>query len=1023
MKGMHKIISIICACVLFLNAFTAAAFASETGTEENPYIITTAKELQNINNNVSAHYKLGANINLADEEFTPIGNVDTGSFTGSFDGNGYTVYNLDVYSGKYAGLFGSNEGVVKNVVLENVSVYGTRYIGGVVAYNTSLGTVESCKVVSGIVETDGGVNSVSIGGVCGVNEGVLSGSFSNGADVKSSASGNAGGICGYWNTALTEELENVYNTGNITAGGSSADSYSGGLIGYVESTVNINGSYNTGNVTVTSLPSYDSSYYFGGLIGYAKSTVNINDSYNIGSVTVAVNPTNKSWCNYYCYSGGLVGYAENTTNVNNSYNIGNVTATIKSHKDNQRCYSGGLFGYAKNTTNVSNSYNTGSITTYGLTYRDSHSYSGGFVGYAGEMLANNSYNTGDITANAISQGTGDFGGGWSSYSYSGGFVGKVYYTVNVANSYNTGNINTYGDSNGDENPFSGGFAGAAYGVISNSYNTGKIAAATSMYDKPLASHSGGLMGRANCSVINSFSRYGSVIEGDFRGTDGVFLSSSDMKKQSAYIGWDFDETWGVDSRINEGYPILKTTASPLSLDVSNKPMPAGSTLQLTAYKNGVATNDVTWSANSDKASVSKTGLVTAGGVGFATVTATDREGNKANFNTYVFTKATSLSAEDRTINLSASGVKNESYFTVNGSDSDYIVSYKSSDTSVLTVDGGGYITPLKLGVATVTATTAGGASATQTVTVEGSAAKITLPSEMTVSVGETKKITAKISPDPTTSAVTWKSSDPLVAAVDNDGNVRGLKSGTTVITAEADNGVSGTCTVTVNAPITEMTFENPSLTLYLGEAYKLKLNITPANTTDTIKYSVSDSNKASVSSAGVVTISTRSSATGTVTVTATASSGQKAYCNITIKSWPDVLKTVDNTTNINRRYIVTDANLTVKIKDLVTAKTGYSIAATPAVSSGGISFFGTGSIVDVYDEYGNLAMTYTLIVKGDLNGDSVCDALDASLTEMYSVGLKTPTAAEIYAANGSASATEIDVDAYQYVVNKCLSQK
>ena len=984
MKGMHKIISIICACVLFLNAFTAAAFASETGTEENPYIITTAKELQNINNNVSAHYKLGANINLADEEFTPIGNVDTGSFTGSFDGNGYTVYNLDVYSGKYAGLFGSNEGVVKNVVLENVSVYGTRYIGGVVAYNTSLGTVESCKVVSGIVETDGGVNSVSIGGICGVNEGVLSGSFSNGADVKSSASGNAGGICGYWNTALTEELENVYNTGNITAGGSSADSYSGGLVGHTKSTVNINSSYNTGNITF--------SRYTGGLVGYAESTVNINGSYNTGNITASAD------------SGGLVGYAESTVNVNSSYNVGDIDGS----------YSGGFIGFGRyGAVAVYYSYNTGNITA--------STYSGGFVGgISGKntVAVYYSYNTGSVTASG-------------HYDVSaGGLIGYAhsYSTVTVYHSYNTGNITAQTSSSyGSVTAYSGGFIGSGSQYVTvtvgNSYNVGNVVS----YSESNYVASGGLIGDLDFAPVlninNSFSRYGSVFKKSKYGADGKLLSSADMKKQSAYIGWDFDETWGFDSRINEGYPILKTTASPLSLDVSNKPMPAGSTLQLTAYKNGVATSDVTWSVNSDKVSVSKTGLVTAGGVGFATVTATDREGNKANFNTYVFTKATSLSAEDRTINLSASGVKNESYFTVNGSNSDYIVSYKSSDTSILTVDGGGYITPLKLGVATVTATTAGGASATQTVTVEGSAAKITLPSEMTVSVGETQKITAKISPDPTTSTVTWKSSDPLVVAVDNDGNVRGLKSGTTVITAEADNGVSGTCTVTVNAPITEMAFETPSLTLYLGEAYKLKLNITPANTTDTIKYSVSDSNKASVSSAGVVTISTRSSATGTVTVTATASSGQKAYCNITIKSWPDVLKTVDNTTNINRRYIVTDANLTVKIKDLVTAKTGYSISATPAVSSGGISFFGTGSIVDVYDEYGNLAMTYTLIVKGDLNGDSVCDALDASLTEMYSVGLKTPAAAEIYAANGSASATEIDVDAYQYVVNKCLSQK
>ena len=1019
MKRTYKIISIICVCILSFNILTVIGSAKGTGTEADPYIITTAEELQNINNNVSAHYKLGTNIDLADMEFTPIGNVDTGSFTGSFDGNGYTIYNLDVYSGKYAGLFGSNEGIIKNVILENIYVYGTRYIGGVVAYNTALGTVENCKVLSGLVETDGGINNIQIGGVCGRNEGAFNGAFSNGADVDASATDvtiYAGGICGYWNSSLTEELNIVSNTGKIssisTVTSSNPYAYSGGLVGYAYSTITIIGGYNTGNIT-----SYAQTCYSGGLAGYTRSTTTINNSYNTGNISS------------YDYFGGLIGCAKNTTTISNSYNTGDV-----SFLNSSDACSGGLVGYVGSKITINNSYNTGNISSY--------EDSGGLVGYAhSNVTINESYNTGNVSSSSSNSGglvgcaydssvaisnsynTGEISSSYyhSSYSlHSGGFVGYVRSSsyaiaITISNSYNTGNI----FSSVSSSSYSGGFVGGTYGTskkivitISFSYSTGEISS---------SSYSGAIVGdvdtgNTTIDCDSSFIINGSVVKGyTLYGEPGICLSSVEMKKQSSYVDWDFDEVWAMDSNINSGYPILKTTASPLSLNISNKIMLAGSTLQLKAYKNSVVTDDVNWSVTSGAATVSSIGLVTAGS-GLATVTATDSEGNKANFNTYIITKATSLTATDRTINLSQSGIANSSYFTVNGSDTDFVASYQSSDTSVITVDGVGYLTPVKVGTATITATTAGGVSATQTVTVEGSAKSISIPTTLTVSVGSTQKITATTSPNPTTSDITWGSSDTSVATVDSEGNVTGLKSGTTIITATTDNGYSSTCTVTVNAPITEMAFETPSLTLYTNETFKLKLNITPTNTTDTITYSTSSSTYASVTSVGMVT----AKKAGTVTITATSSSGQKAYCNITIKSWPSVLTAVDSTTTISNRYIMTDADLTTKIKDLVVAKTGYSITATPSHSAGGKSYFGTGSTVDVYDEYGNLVITYTVVVSGDLNGDSVVDVLDSSQMALASSGKKTLEGA--YALAGDSNSDDIiDISDYQDIVNKAVS--
>lgn len=82
-------------------------------------------------------------------------------------------------------------------------------------------------------------------------------------------------------------------------------------------------------------------------------------------------------------------------------------------------------------------------------------------------------------------------------------------------------------------------------------------------------------------------------------------------------------------------------------------------------------------------------------------------------------------------------------------------------------------------------------------------------------------------------------------------------------------------------------------------------------------------------------------------------------------------------------------------------------------------YLGTGSVFTVYD--GNDYMgDYTLITEGDINGDGVCDVIDAAVTYLYSANLSTPTQNEIYAANGEIS-EEIDSSDYQNVVNLVLN--
>lgn len=90
----------------------------------------------------------------------------------------------------------------------------------------------------------------------------------------------------------------------------------------------------------------------------------------------------------------------------------------------------------------------------------------------------------------------------------------------------------------------------------------------------------------------------------------------------------------------------------------------------------------------------------------------------------------------------------------------------------------------------------------------------------------------------------------------------------------------------------------------------------------------------------------------------------------------------------------------------------------PSSSFGEYNFLGTGTVVTLYKNEEKIA-EYTIVIDGDLDGNSVCDALDIALTEMSMNKNRTPSEIECYAANGMAI-DEINIDSFQYVVNTAL---
>lgn len=123
----------------------------------------------------------------------------------------------------------------------------------------------------------------------------------------------------------------------------------------------------------------------------------------------------------------------------------------------------------------------------------------------------------------------------------------------------------------------------------------------------------------------------------------------------------------------------------------------------------------------------------------------------------------------------------------------------------------------------------------------------------------------------------------------------------------------------------------------------------------------------------------------------------------------------ETTVDSDNKVIFTDAYNSDSVSDFLTVS-GYTAQATASDSGGNL---GTASSVDIYRE-GKLEDEYKLIVVGDLNGDSVCDAIDVAEAERVSNGHKTAVTEQVYAANGAVS-EEIDVASYQNVVNVALA--
>ncbi len=305
-----------------------------------------------------------------------IGSAEETPFDGIFYGQGNTICGLYqktmMESGLhvpdfYGGLFG--------IITENAEVSG-------IDCHYSYVHLENAAVLpEGTVYA---LSSPYAGGICGLNEGgsiadchfdgtVISLAASN---ERASNSAFAGGICGRSNA--DSRITNCSNRGTIFASYVSEEhdfirvmSYAGGICGYAEDAA-INGCCNFGEVSAKAY--YDG--FAGGICGEMWHCVNIENSYNTGNIYASTlfEDTSSDLFNYHASSGGISGDClakdeEQQGSIRNCYNTG----SIRSDGPIENFISGGILGgtdaeYIDYTAKIVNCYylDTSSDRCFGM---------------------------------------------------------------------------------------------------------------------------------------------------------------------------------------------------------------------------------------------------------------------------------------------------------------------------------------------------------------------------------------------------------------------------------------------------------------------------------------------------------------------------------------------------------------------------------------------------------------------------------------------------------------------------------
>lgn len=431
LKDMHG--------TMYLGGTTSTA-TTATGTP-----ITTAQELMAID--PTGSYYLANNIDLTGVTWSPIGVAGTGTmFVGSFDGNGYTISNLNINSdtANY-GLFGvvGSGATITGLTIEDFTIDGTAVNSGFLI-GSIVGTYGGDPITISDITVNGGTNTVRVvnvennpieafvGGIVGQVSGTAKVNFVDivvkNVNISVEMGHRIGGIIGC--PTRSETVVNLDNCDVLDSKISTDNGFDvGGAIGnvYYEASATLNSECLIDGCTVSSSTI---GYNVGGAIGYvyddSSATIEGDGNVIVSNCLLSIANGNNV--------GGVIGNVYEASATLNDVGVENCVITANS-------FVGGAIGYVTNSASatlsevwVENCVVRGSNGVGGLigtvsgdtsasalnncqSIRETIVGSNGVGGIVGRVINSNCLTTECLTSQSIVRGGSNVGGVVGLWSY------------------------------------------------------------------------------------------------------------------------------------------------------------------------------------------------------------------------------------------------------------------------------------------------------------------------------------------------------------------------------------------------------------------------------------------------------------------------------------------------------------------------------------------------------------------------------------------------------------------------------
>lgn len=262
----------------------------------------------------------------------------------------------------------------------------------------------------------------------------------------------------------------------------------------------------------------------------------------------------------------------------------------------------------------------------------------------------------------------------------------------------------------------------------------------------------------------------------------------------------------------------------------------------------------------------------------------------------------------------------------------------------------------------------------------------------TLQKGESKSLKVTILPkEAENHKVEFLSSNPNIVTVDDKGNLRAIRSGSSVITVKAtENNVQSQIEINVYSKVTGITIDQNEIYMQVGDTFKINAFAEPDDANDpSIIYESSNEEIAEVGETGMIT----AKQIGDIVITASSKEHPeiRAVCKVfVVRKMEDTEIHFDSSLNVESLEVSGidyGENTAYAIKDKITTDLEIEIVNYSGKFLEDTDIVGTGSKILVKED-GKILRAYQIIIYGDANGDGKINSIDLLVIQRHILGIK-----------------------------------